>query len=120
MNRANDDYIKLKNLGYNLDENGIVTNPQGIEICKTNSKNKDRYKYIDIKLPRTNTVKQFKSNFRKVRIYIHKWQAYQKFFIKVISKKKVIIHKDGILSNNSRDNILIKTKSTYFQEIYNT
>ena len=105
MNRTNEDYITITQIGYRLSDEGVVTNPAGKVIC--NSSHPDRYRYVDIRLEKR------KSN----RVYIHKWMAFKKFKIKNISKGRVVIHLDGNLSNNSIDNIDLKTRATYYKKL---
>lgn len=92
---SQDGIRKAFEIGYRVDKNGVVKNPNGT-ILKCGLDKRGYLKFAPFKL---------------VKIFVHRFQAYAKFGEKLFEKGMVVRHLDSNKLNNSLDNIAIGTQA---------
>lgn len=88
----------LIEMGYNIDREGTVTNPQG-KVIKGSLV--DGYVKFSVKTPSVNSYS----------MRVHKYQAYMKFGLEMFRKGMDVRHLDGVKTNNHWDNLQLGTRS---------
>jgi hypothetical protein len=96
MTILNECLLKVIEKGYNISDDGVVTNPKG-KILK-GGLNHHGYRVISLRV-----------NNKVYKIQIHRLQAYKKYGEKIFDKDILIRHLDGIHTNNNIENISIGT-----------
>lgn len=91
------------NKGYRVSDSGDIINPKGILLNGTICK---KYKQIAIRYLG-----------KRLNIPVHRLQAYQKYGDLIFQNGVEVRHKNGISTDNSRDNILIGTHQENMMDI---
>ena len=89
--------VIAKERGYTISEDGIVYNPKNKSV---GTSGKNRYKYFS-----------FRINDKIIKVYFHRFQAYNKFGNKIYDEGMVVRHLNGNILDNSIANIEIGTNS---------
>lgn len=92
--------IYASNSGYIIDEDGFVYNPRGRKISGTFDRG---YRRLTIRMTKGSRV--------ATGVGFHRLQAYQKYGMSLFEPKIEVRHKNGLSSDNSKENIILGTKS---------
>ena len=95
--------VIAKERGYTISEDGIVYNPKNKSV---GTSGKNRYKYFS-----------FRINDKIIKVYFHRFQAYNKFGNKIYDEGMVVRHLNGNILDNSIANIEIGTNSDNMMDI---
>ena len=110
--KQNELIIHAYKLGYRISKKGEVVNPKG-QYIKSFLNGKNPLPYLVFSIRDYSKWKYAK----KVKVKVHKLQAYQKFGDRMFEEKILVRHLNGIKRDNSWGNISIGSQSDNMMDI---